>query len=268
MGRRGAGDRTLLDSVPPDIQFIDWLCADDNPFFARNAANRLWFWMMGVGLVEDIDDQRATNPPINPQLLAHLTQELRKNDFSLRSTLRSIALSDAYARQATQEPESKLAIRLGLARMAKPIDVPLHQLAADTLGLTTASDQVSGDQTDEMMMMVQSEPGCSRGSICNDPTSQNLDLVAGPQLNNVIRMAVVKSLGDHPEGERPNTLPAEVCVSALDRSHVRLFGRPLNSEQRNTWITQASETMPGDRPAWMEDVLWSWVISPEFIQLH
>ena len=40
----------------------DWLTAPDNRMFSRTIANRLWAHYLGRGLVEPIDDMRATNP--------------------------------------------------------------------------------------------------------------------------------------------------------------------------------------------------------------
>ena len=45
----------------------DWMTAPDNPFFARNLANRVWAHFLGRGLVEPVDDVRATNPPTQPR---------------------------------------------------------------------------------------------------------------------------------------------------------------------------------------------------------
>ena len=46
----------------------------DNPWFARNLANRVWAHFLGRGLVEPVDDVRATNPPTNPELLDALAR--------------------------------------------------------------------------------------------------------------------------------------------------------------------------------------------------
>src|SRR5690606_1226900 len=46
----------------------EWLTAPDNPWFARNAANRVWHHFFGIGIVDPIDDFRVSNPPSNPQL--------------------------------------------------------------------------------------------------------------------------------------------------------------------------------------------------------
>ena len=47
----------------------------DNHRFAATQANRVWFQLMGQGIVDPIDDFRSTNPASNPELLNAVTQE-------------------------------------------------------------------------------------------------------------------------------------------------------------------------------------------------
>ena len=47
-----------------------------NPWFAKNIVNRIWFWLLGRGIVHEPDDFRSTNPPENPELLQYLEKEL------------------------------------------------------------------------------------------------------------------------------------------------------------------------------------------------
>ncbi len=77
-----------------------WLTAPDNPFFARSIANRLWKHFMGRGLVEPVDDMRATNPPTNAPLLDWLAKDLVDHHFDLKHLMRTIMLSRAYQRTA------------------------------------------------------------------------------------------------------------------------------------------------------------------------
>ena len=53
----------------PLREMAKWMTAPDNPFFARAQANRIWFHLMGRGLVNPIDDFRPTNPATHPVLL-------------------------------------------------------------------------------------------------------------------------------------------------------------------------------------------------------
>ena len=51
----------------------DWLTSPENKALPRNFVNRYVAYLLGRGLVEPIDDMRATNPPSNPELLDALS---------------------------------------------------------------------------------------------------------------------------------------------------------------------------------------------------
>ena len=81
-------------------QFAGWLTSHDNRQFARAIANRLWKKMMGVGVVEPVDEFQEGNIPILPELLEHLTDEIIRLDFDTREFIRIIAATDAWQSQA------------------------------------------------------------------------------------------------------------------------------------------------------------------------
>ena len=99
---------TPLDGIPvakDDPQdrrhhLANWLVAADNPYFSRAIANRVWANFMGVGLVENIDDLRVTNPASNEPLLSALGGFLAENDFNLKAMIRLILESDTYQRSS------------------------------------------------------------------------------------------------------------------------------------------------------------------------
>jgi len=76
----------------------DWITSPDNPWFARNIANRLWAHLMGRGLVEPVDDFRLTNPPTNPELLDALAEYLVDSDYDMHQLIRLITSSQTYQR--------------------------------------------------------------------------------------------------------------------------------------------------------------------------
>jgi hypothetical protein len=81
-------------------QFAAWVTGRDNRQFARTIANRLWKKVMGVGLVEPVDDFRAANPPSHPELLEHLTDLVLALDFDLREFVRVLVSTGTFARRA------------------------------------------------------------------------------------------------------------------------------------------------------------------------
>ena len=100
--RAASSSRTRSTAPDMDDEFdrrkklADWLTAPDNPFFARNVVNRFWGYLMGRGLVEPLDDMRATNPASNPELLDALADDFVKRKFDLKHLLRTIFDSRAY----------------------------------------------------------------------------------------------------------------------------------------------------------------------------
>jgi hypothetical protein len=76
------------------------LARKDNPDFARNGANRLWFLLMGRGLVHPLDLHHKENPPSHPELLDLLAREFAAHDFDIKWLLREFALSRAYQRSS------------------------------------------------------------------------------------------------------------------------------------------------------------------------
>ena len=73
----------------------------DNPYFARNLANRTWAVLLGRGLIDPVDDVRATNPPTNPELLDALARYVVENKYDVRKLIVLITGSRVYQTSAT-----------------------------------------------------------------------------------------------------------------------------------------------------------------------
>jgi hypothetical protein len=86
----------LAPDQDPRVAFADWLTAPKNPWFARNIVNRIWFWLLGRGIVHAPDDLRPANEPWSPKLLAYLEQELRAHGYDLKHIYRLILNSNTY----------------------------------------------------------------------------------------------------------------------------------------------------------------------------
>jgi hypothetical protein len=74
----------------------DWLTTPQNPWFARNLANRTWAHFFGRGLIDPVDDVRDTNPPSNPELLDALARHVVDTHFDLKQLVRTITGSRTY----------------------------------------------------------------------------------------------------------------------------------------------------------------------------
>ncbi|RKX38159.1 MAG: hypothetical protein DRP64_16135, partial [Verrucomicrobia bacterium] len=84
----------IPDGQDPRAVFTDWLVGSD--IFAQSMVNRVWYWLLGRGIVHEPDDFRSDNPPQNKALLDHLAKELVSNGYDLRHIYRIILNSKTY----------------------------------------------------------------------------------------------------------------------------------------------------------------------------
>jgi hypothetical protein len=111
--------------------FVDWLTTKDNPFFAPNFTNRVWFYLFSKGIVNPIDDFRELNPPTHPGLLKLLAGEFTASDYDAKHIFRSICNSQTYQRTSQMAPggdeQVVYALTKSYARM------PIRLMTADKL---------------------------------------------------------------------------------------------------------------------------------------
>jgi hypothetical protein len=93
--------KTKVIGVPkfsPLSAIAEQIASNDNEDFRENLANRLWWLLMGRGIVDPLDQRHSANPASHPELLKLLGDETLARKYDMKSLLRDIAKSDAYAR--------------------------------------------------------------------------------------------------------------------------------------------------------------------------
>ncbi len=73
-----------------------WIIDRENPYFARNAVNRLWAQFFGRGLVEPLDDLSDDNPSSHPQLHQDLAAAFVASNYDLKFLTRAMVQTRAY----------------------------------------------------------------------------------------------------------------------------------------------------------------------------
>lgn len=86
----------IAEGSDPREALAEWMTSRENPYFAQTMANRVWTDLMTVGLVNPVDDLRATNPASNPELLQHLGNYFADHQFNIKKLIKHIVLSNAY----------------------------------------------------------------------------------------------------------------------------------------------------------------------------
>lgn len=87
--------------------YARWMTSAKNPRFATVIANRLWKRVMGIGLIEPIDDFRDGTDPSNPKLMKFLVDEMVARRFDLKQYQRILYNTDAYQREVTAHEVTK-----------------------------------------------------------------------------------------------------------------------------------------------------------------
>ena len=258
-----------------------WVASPTNAFFARAQVNRIWFHLMGRGIVDPIDDFRATNPASHPALLDALTAEFVQSGFNLRHLIRLIMASRAY--QTASEPNDTNAgdelnyARAPLRRLtAEQMFDTLHQVAgvpaefagfpAGTRAAELPGARVQGRRSKRSQMMAPDlfltmfgKPPrlltceCERSP--DTSMNQAFFMISGPSVNELLTRSDNR-LGALLESGKANAeLVTELYWTALTRP-------PSAAElaKSTTHLEQAKE-----RRAALEDVLWSLVNAKEFV---
>jgi len=264
------GEAPSLDGVEdPRVALAAWITSPDNRYFTRTIANRVWADVMGRGLVEPVDDLRATNPPSNPELLELLAAEIRDHQFDLKHLLRFIASSYAYGLSSLPN-DRNAADQRSFSRHYR------QRLRAEVLFDTVC--QVTGDQPDFDAM-----PSGSRAkelwtaripSLFLDAFSRQ-DPNQDPPCERNTEPTIVQALHLMNSEKLMQQVMSDdgraARLAASDRTNEQLIDdvylsiyarRPLPDE-----ISAALEYFPkeGSRRAAVEDLMWALVNTAEFV---
>jgi hypothetical protein len=118
----------------PRKAFAAWLIHPDNPWFARNAVNRAWFWLMGRGLIHEPDDIREDNPCVAPALLSYLEEEFVDSGYDIKHVFRLILNSRTYQQSPIPRSEHPLAESLFSHYIVRRMDAEVLFDALTVLG--------------------------------------------------------------------------------------------------------------------------------------
>ncbi len=189
----------------PRVVFADWLISAENPWFARNIANRTWAWLMGRGIIHEPDDIRPDNPPSNPALLDYLASELIEADYDLRHLYRLILNSRTYQQSPIPQSDDPDAEALFAHYHVRRLDA---EVLIDALSWLGASGEEYSSLIPEPFTFVperQRTIALPDGSI----TSQFLEMFGRPARDTGL------------ESERNNAVTAQQRLHLLNSTHVQ-----------------------------------------------
>ena len=269
------GEHFLNAEADGPEQLADWLTNSENPYFAKAIVNRLWKHLMGRGLVEPVDDFRATNPATHPDLLNKLADDFVAHGYSLRHTLRMIANSATYARSANAIEPNKDDDRFYSHAARRPLEPEvLADAISDVLGVAgkygtepvgtravALVDPRTPSRTLDVLGRCAREESCESSSAAIGGLPQKLHLFNGALLN-----ARIASTGGRlnqllSTGRRPLEIVSTFYLAALSR-------HPTDQEKQH-WAEQLGYVTSADEQrGYLEDFVWGLMTCNEFVTNH
>ena len=266
---------TPLDGAPVDhpldrrLPLADWLASKDNGFFARNVVNRYMAYLMGVGLVDPVDDMRATNPPSNVALMDALAKEFVDSDFNLKHLLRTVMNSRLYQLDAQPTPANAAdsrfyshyqVKRLGAEPLLDAIDYATGvQTKFRNMPLGTRAIELPDGEYPTYSLGVFGKP--KRASTCEcDRTSDPSLLAALHTINSDVVSSKLQDTTGRVAKLMAAKKPHEAIVSELYLA--TLCRRPTEAEQAHTQQLLAASPSPKE---FYEDLVWALMNTKGFV---
>jgi cell division protein FtsB len=101
---------TDVTDAPNRLGLAQWIASQQNPLTARVYVNRIWSWLMQRGIVSSQNNFGTTGSlPTHPELLDWLTERFIQSNWSTKSLIREVVLSNAYQRTLTGQSEAQTA---------------------------------------------------------------------------------------------------------------------------------------------------------------
>jgi hypothetical protein len=278
---------TPLDGAPMPLDdprdrrahFANWL-TDNNQLFVRNIVNRVFGNFLGRGLVDPIDDVRATNPASNEELFEALSKDFIAHKYDLKHLIRTIMNSRTYQlsseSNATNQSDNIFYSKYIVKRL--PAEVLLDSMSQVT-GVPSAfpgfpagyrAIQLPDIRVQSQFLASFGRPErliCDAAERSSDPSiTQALHVINGDTLN--------KKLSD-PNGAVSLMLKLGLSdKKVLDHVYLSAFARypkPEETESIAHLLAQSRQGKPTRdarqqaRKEALEDLLWSLLTSKEFL---
>ncbi len=280
--RHPVGNRVMepkfLGGETPDVKGKDrrqimanWLASNDNPYFARNLSNIVWAHFFGQGIINEVDDVRVSNPPVNVALLDTLASKFTEYNYDFKKIVRDICTSRAYqlstGTNETNEKDSRNFSHAALRRMRAEIMLDAITQITSTSnkfpGLPSGARAVQIANGNTSTYFLTTFGRAKRETVCAcevkmEPNlSQALHMLNGDTVNSKIQQGKLI----------PTRLGEEVPIpQILEELYIRcLCRKPTEKELTNLMEIISQEE---NKQQALEDTFWALLNSREFLFNH
>ncbi len=276
LGGDELSDEAAIDRL---ASVANWLTSPQNELFVKSQTNFIWYQLMGIGIVDPIDDFRLTNPPSNPPLLESLASDFANSGFNVRFLVGKIMNSRAY--QLSAEPNAtntndetcysralvrRLPAEVILDMQSDVLDLPASFLgyplgirAVQIPGVQSKASRGSSPEPGDRFLKTFGKPerilacDCERSS---ETTLKQAFVLIGDGLNE--RLASQENRIQRLAG---STLPDK---EVIDELYWTAFARGPTDIEESAALQMISSSSD-NRAAALEDLVWALMNAKEFL---
>ena len=263
----------IPDGIDPRGRLVDWMVEPNNPFFARAMVNRVWGAFFGRGLVEPVDDMRASNPPVNAALLDAMTKHFVELKYDQKALIKTILQSRLYqlsskpnetnaadTRNFSRSYRRRLSAEVLMDAVSDVTGVPTCFTATwnGARAMETWNFKIGSEFMDAFgRPNSSSDPPCERNT--KGTVVQALHMMHAKKLHEKITHGEgrAKKLAD--SKKTPAQIGGEIFLAALNR---------VPTMQEQAVISAYFEKNKDNREAATQDLVWAVLNSAEFLFNH
>ncbi|MDR2170352.1 MAG: DUF1553 domain-containing protein [Planctomycetaceae bacterium] len=272
----------IPDNKDPREVFAEWLTSPKNKNFNQNITNRIWYWLLGFGIVHEPDDFRNDNSPVHPELLDYLCDELVKSKYNLKHIYRIILNSNIYQQSSIPKIPKKQNDRIELFD-----SYPIRRIEAEVLqdALSQIFDEPVVYQSEvpepftripsryrtvvlpdtsvtssflEMFGRATRDTGLESDRNNNITESQQLFMLNSTEINNWVKRYAAKLKFNKNRNERKKLLDS-IWLAILSRY-------PTETELKIIENDFLKKNIPSQQK--IQDLIWAIINSKEFLCKH
>ncbi len=277
LGGRRMAPKYLGGEVPDVVGkdrralMAEWLASPKNPYFATNLSNMVWTHFFGLGIINEVDDVRVSNPPSNSELLEELGKKFTEYNYDFKRLVKDIVLSNSYQlstqTNSSNESDTKNFSHSSIRRIKAETFLDFISQVTETknkfpgLPLGARAVQIADGQVSNYFLTTFGR--ATRESVCScevklDPTlSQSLHLLNGDATTQRITQGnlIGKLL-------KEKKTPEEI----LDEIYVRCLSRMPSADEKTKVLALVNAEK--DKKQVLEDAFWAVLNTREYMFNH
>jgi len=257
----------------PRSTLANWMLVPGNPYFSKAMVNRIWGQFFGRGIVHPVDDFRASNPPVNPDILDSLANDFSNNGYDLKHLMRQIMESRLYQLSSipneTNLQDTRSFSRFYRRRLsAENLEDIIEQVtgvANEYSNLRSGARKVElwTTKMDSPLLESFGLPNSSENCPCERDNRTSIIQTLHLMNSNDLQLQLANKNGRAAKLAKANYSPSDI----VDEVYLMLYSRRPTEEERMIAV-ETIKSNKNNRQQGVEDLMWALINTGEFVFNH